>query len=161
APRHFLFWREAEVAFVAMAAALTLSYAVNKFTQAWGESLPFSSDLLLRHLPILDVNSLFSWSFALFAVWGAVAAVWRERERIPSLVSTAAALIGVRSLFILFTPLGRPAGMVDFNGDWLYRAVGHFLTFRHDLFFSGHVALPFLCFLTFRDKWVRYSFLGL
>jgi len=36
----------------------------------------------------------------------------------------------------------------------------YFLTYANDLFFSGHVGLPFLGFLIFKDKKIRYFMLS-
>jgi hypothetical protein len=47
------------------------------------------------------------------------------------------------------------------EGDPLFNAVGRFFTFRHDLFFSCHTAVPFLGFLLFRDRWARAVSLSL
>src|SRR3989344_3900706 len=62
-------------------------------------------------------------------------------------------LIIVRSLFVFATQLALPNEYIPLHSKSLY-----IFYFNRDLFFSGHVAIPFMGFLLCKDK-IRYIFL--
>lgn len=143
-----------------LAGAIVLNGWLGRVASQAGERAHPSPDLLLSMLPIVDLRVVFVWGFAAFVAWAVVVAAWRERHRAAHIVWLYALLIAVRSLFIVLTPMRSPEGFLPIDGSPLFDAVGRYLTFRNDLFFSSHTALPFLGFLAYRDRWARLVFLG-
>ena len=74
-------------------------------------------------------------------------------DRILFAITSVSLLFVTRSIFIVLTHLGPPEGTNPIFSE---------RTFAGDLFFSGHVALPFMFALIYWDKvYLRYLFLGL
>lgn len=65
-------------------------------------------------------------------------------------------VVFVRDIFMILTHLQVPADVVPVS----YPLFANFWNFNNDLFFSGHVAIPFLGFLIFRDSRIRWFFLA-
>ena len=118
-------------------------------------------DLLLGWLPHWDTSLFVIYGFAIFIVWLIFIAVLREPRRCPRILWSYAVLVAVRSFFIILTPMRTPPEAVFLPNDPIFAVIGRHITFKHDLFFSSHTALPFLAFLLFRDLWVRMSFLAI
>lgn len=124
-------------------------YAVRWATQLAGEPI---DDLFFTLLPLRD-TSLLDYYLALYVQY--VATIWAfiESRRLPFFLWSLAALILTRAWFINLTHLGLPEGGVPTLS---------FFTQGGDLFFSGHVALPYLTALVYWEyRPVRYIFLGL
>jgi hypothetical protein len=64
-------------------------------------------------------------------------------------------LLILRSVFMIFTHVGTPAGAVDAHFPGFF---GKFY-FENDMFFSGHTAMPFLGFYLYRQSRLRYVYL--
>ena len=77
------------------------------------------------------------------------------------IVWSYAFLITVRSFFIILTPMQTPPEALLITNDWLYDNVGRYLTFQNDLFFSSHTALPYMGYLLFKERGVRFAFMAL
>lgn len=152
---------ELALSLAALGGSVLLNYAAGRFSDRQAAGAPSCPDLLLRHLPVVDLRFLFVWGFAVFVAWAAAMTLWREPKRLAHVAWSYALLIALRSLFINLTPMSQPLGALNPEGDALFDRVGRYMTFRHDLFFSSHTALPFLGFLLFRERWVRLSFLAL
>ncbi len=153
--------REYLVGGAALAAALMINRSAGKMADAAGEAASTSPDLLLRWLPHWDTSVLFIYGFALFLLWLIYAGIRYERRRVPRILWAYAVLVAVRSFFIILTPMHTPPDQAVVIGDPLFAVFGQLLTFKHDLFFSSHTAMPFLAFLLFRGHWVRLSFLAI
>lgn len=154
-------WLELGASLCGLLAALALNHKLGRLASAQGELAHPSPDLLLSVLPRVDLRFVFVYGFAAFLVWLIAAALWRERHHLAHIAWLYALLIAVRSLFIVLTPMRTPADALWVAGDPLFDVLGKHLTFKHDLFFSSHTALPFLAYLIFRDRWARWSFLAI
>lgn len=148
---------EGPASLAALAAALLLTNAADRYLDRVGEAAPVSPDLLLTRLPPIDASWLYWWGAAGFVVLAVAAAVLRERDRWPFLVRSYAFVLAARAGLMILTPLHIPAGAVSVDHGFLYWTVGRHLTTHHDLFFSMHTALPFLGALVFRDRPVRLA----
>lgn len=148
------------VSLCALAGAIAFNSYMGGVADRAGETAHPSPDLLLSLLPRVDLRVLFVWGFAAFWAWAIGVALLRERRRLAHIAWLYALLLLVRSLFIVLTPMRAPPDSLWVGGDPLFDAVGRHLTFRNDLFFSSHTALPFLGFLVYRDRWARLVFLG-
>ncbi|MDE2489544.1 MAG: phosphatase PAP2 family protein [Elusimicrobia bacterium] len=151
---------EFAAALAGLAVALALNFWLGRLASRNGARAHTSPDLLLSLLPIIDLRALFIYGFALFLVALIVIGLARERHRLAHIVWLYAILISLRSIFIILTPMHEPAGALPMVGDPLFDAVGRYLTFRNDLFFSSHTSLPFLAYLTYSDRWSRRLFLA-
>lgn len=114
------------------------------------------SDIILDHLPTLDLDSIFI--YGLILVIGAIffyVIIFKIREA-HIVLSQFSLLVLVRSFFLTLTHLGQPAGaLVLTNVPWFYQ----FFNFNNDVFFSAHTAIPFLGFLLFRKDKIGKFFL--
>jgi len=159
-------WNRARLIELALAAAgLSGAIALNSWmggvADRLGQRCAPSPDLLLSFLPRVDLRVLFVWGFAAFLVWAIAAGLLREGRRIAHIMWLYTLLIGLRSVFIVLTPMRSPVGALWVGGDPLFDAIGRHLTFHNDLFFSSHTACPYLGYLAYRDAWVRRVFLAL
>jgi len=154
-------WIELGAALAVLAFSMAVNYWAGRFADIRGETAHTSPDLLLSFLPVVDLRLLFVWGFAAFVIFAVAAVVWSEGKRAAYVVWMYALLVLVRSLFIILTPMKAPEGMLEMAGDPLFDKLGRYLTFKHDLFFSSHTALPYLGFLVFRHPGVRWILMGL
>lgn len=146
---------ELAVSIGALGLALALTHAADLYLDRLGDRAPVSPDLVLRHLPAVDVSAVYWWGAAGFVVFAAAAALLRERDRLAFLARSYALLILARCGLMILTPLRLPAGAVSVDSGPLYSSIGRLLTTHNDLFFSMHTAAPFLAALAFRDRWVK------
>ncbi len=141
----------------ALAAALVFNRAADVYIERVGETAPVSPDLLLAHLPAVDASLVYWWGAAAFAVFAALTALLRERDRLAYFARAYAILIAARACLMTLTPLHIPAGAISVDSGLIYSSFGSKLTVHHDLFFSMHTASPFLAALLFRDRWARLT----
>lgn len=121
-------------------------------TYAGGASVP---DVLLERVPAVNVTFLFKYGFLLcIAAYLAYPLLTRFRA-LDVAINQLALLLLVRGLFIIPTRLEPPAGAIDVTFPF---PLDHWY-FKNDLFFSGHVAVPFLGALVFGGR-ARYFFFG-
>lgn len=151
---------ELAVSLAGLGGAIAFNSWMARIADGAGEKAHPSPDLLLSLLPRVDLRVLFVWGFAAFWAWAIVVAVLRERRRLAHIAWLYSLLLVLRGLFIVLTPMRAPVDSIWVGGDPLFDAVGRHLTFRNDLFFSSHTALPFLGFLVYSDRWARWVFLG-
>jgi hypothetical protein len=57
---------------------------------------------------------------------------------------------------MVFTHLQSPADAIPISFPWIFKG----LSFKNDMFFSGHTAIPFLGFLLFKNSKIRFLFLA-
>jgi hypothetical protein len=150
------------IAFTALAGALLINYWAGMLADLFGEMGPRPLDLFLStmpEVPTLATGIVFVYGYGLFLAWLFLASALWERRRAPYIAWSFALLIVVRSFFIILTPLHHPLADLPMVDDPLFQAIGRYLTFKHDLFFSSHTATPFLASLVMRGKYVKRSFL--
>lgn len=112
-------------------------------------------DLLLSVIPPIDFSFVFVYGIVFCAFILVVYPFLFEIKRFPWYILTICMLILTRSFFILFTGLKIPIGAI-----WpSYPGIISGWFFNNDLFFSGHVAIPFLGYLMSRNKWIKWFFL--
>lgn len=135
-----------------LACALLFNRAANLYIERVGEGAPMSPDLVLRHLPGVDVSLVYWWGAAAFVLFAAAVALSRERRRLGYFARAYAVLIASRACLMTLTPLHIPAGAISVDSGLIYGTVGRLVTSHHDLFFSMHTAAPFLASLLFRER---------
>lgn len=135
--------------------ALIVDYTAGYYTtyKAQVNDVP---DLILKYVPPVNLNFLFvyGWLFVLFVF--VAYPLFFEVKKIHVVIFQSSFLIIIRSFFIILTHLQTPLTAV--GGQ--FPGILSVLKFYNDQFFSGHVALPFLGFLLFKEnKKLRYFFL--
>jgi hypothetical protein len=99
---------------------------------------PPVGDLLLDHLPLLDVTFLHVYAATLFWL-GILVFILRHPAYLPFTLKTTAVFLGARAFFVVLTHLGPPPNLLKIPAD-----VTALYVYRGDLFFSGHAGGPFL-----------------
>lgn len=147
-------WRE--IVFVTLpilALAIFLQVYTGRITTALTTGGPVQ-DVILNMIPPMDLSPYFVWGYiAAITVFGVyVLAVDATRFRQAAFFFSL--IVIVRAGFILLTGLRSPEGSLPV----LFPGFTGKLQAENDLFFSGHVAIPFMGFLYFRDKRILRSF---
>ncbi len=136
---------------------LGVSFGVNYFAGLYATRLASNAvtDFFLNILPVFDIDGFFVYGAVLMLVC-ILLLIARRPEYFPFVAKTVALFVLTRSLFIAVTHLGIIPEGIPLPTDNPIR----WITFGGDLFFSGHVGMPFLFALIFwRDKIVRYAFI--
>jgi membrane-associated phospholipid phosphatase len=107
-------------------------------------------DLILDKLPTYNLSLLFDFGIFWMPILVFVYAVFAEPEVAPFALKTYGLLYLVRVCFMVLTHVGPPVGF--FYQDLFVSGSDPLkvLTFRNDLFFSGHTAIPFLAYFLFK-----------
>jgi len=138
---------------------LGISFFVNYFAGLYATRLASNAvtDFFLNILPVFDIDGFFVYGAIVLLVL-IIALIIRQPEYFPFVAKAIALFVLVRSLFMAVTHLGLIPEGIPLPSDNLIR----WITFGGDLFFSGHVGMPFLIALIFwRDKIIRYAFLAI
>jgi hypothetical protein len=162
-------WEETEhKVSAAVAASVSLLFVLSFFVwsvvgqQVDQRALPHGSDVVLDALPVWDLVPVLTVGWLATHVLAIYIAVWYCPRRWAYLLATVGLLVGVRTLFVAFNPIGAPPGILSLNASYLLSPLKGILAFENEFFFSGHTALPYLYALLFWSiPWARRSFLGL
>jgi hypothetical protein len=113
-----------------------------------GKTLPMLSDLILDHMPVIDV-ALFYDIFALIPVILVLIYVVHKKDynRIPFIILMSGLFYIVRGIFIVLTPFGNPPLFI--GSDPLFNG---FAKYDLGVYPSGHAGNVFLMFLLVKDK---------
>ena len=109
------------------------------------------NDELLNALPTVNLDFIASnYIYILFAVIISYIVI-KEPRRIPYYIKMFSIMYFAKFIILPTTNLTYPANALHETWDTIY----------NDLFFSGHTAFPFLCYLITRDrtKYLKYFFL--
>ncbi|MDE2019532.1 MAG: hypothetical protein KGJ13_04245 [Patescibacteria group bacterium] len=144
------------VGFFYLALALVFQGYASAYSVANSER--FVGDLVLDHLPAIDLNAIIIEG-AFLMILMALCVLLLQPRRLMFAVKAASVFIAVRSVCVAVTHLGLyPNQILPGNGfiDQVYVA----LNLQAGYFFSAHTGLPFLMALIFwDDKPWRYIFL--
>ena len=114
------------------------------------------NDLILDHIPTLDVDGIFIYGIIIFFLFVAGLLSVRPR-RIPFVLKSFSLFIVIRSFFIILTHVAPSIHQAPLDTSSF---IVNTFTFT-DLFFSGHTGLPFLMALVFWDeKFLRGLFMA-
>lgn len=117
--------------------------------------IAIASDLFLEFIPPMDLSYLFTYSFIVIASILILYPLFFKVDKVHIFLSQFGFLVLVRSLFIPLTHLKAPADMILPH----FPSFFNWFAFSNDLFFSGHVAVPFLGYLLIDYKPLKYFFL--
>ncbi len=113
-------------------------------------------DLILDHIGPYDWGFLFIYGYLALVFLLFLYPLFFHVGKLHKVVGQFSLLIVVRSFFLIFTHLQTPLDAIHSVFPWPFRG----LYFLNDLFFSGHVAIPFLGFLLYRNNgMIKYVFL--
>ncbi len=135
--------------------ALIVDYTAGYYTtyKAQVDDVP---DLILKYVPPINLNFLFVYGWLIVLFIFVAYPLFFDAKKIHVVIFQSSFVIIVRSFFIILTHLQTPLTAVGGN----FPKILSILKFYNDQFFSGHVALPFLAFLIFREnKLLKYFFL--
>lgn len=113
-------------------------------------------DLILDHIPTLDLDFIFGYGLILIILTIAAYVVIFRIKEFHEVAVQFSLLILVRSFFMVLTHLGKPAAAKAITD---LPVIYQFLNFHNDLFFSGHTAIPFMALLLFRKEKIGIFFL--
>jgi hypothetical protein len=114
-----------------------------------------ASDIILDNIPTVNLNFFYIYLYlAILSVFILYPLIF-DTKKFPIVISQFSLLIMIRSFFITLTHLKIPSDSIPV----VFPNILNFLSFRNDLFFSGHVAVPFLGFLIFRKEKLGKFFL--
>jgi hypothetical protein len=140
------------IGFLFFACSLLANYGATQYAAA--EAANPTTDILLDNLPVVNTDIIVSEGALLFVVFIGFLFV-KEPRVIPFTLKSVAMFIFVRSFFVIMTHYGPFPDHITTDLDGL-RYIGS----AADLFFSGHVGLPFLMALLFwENKHLRLTFL--
>lgn len=158
-PARFAVWKEWRFLWSVVASLLFLliSFVLNYVAGIYAieRANHAVTDLLLDHLPLINVDLLFVQGSA--ALWLIVAGLLLTQPKyLPFVVKSVALFTAIRAGFITLTHLGpySPEAAFDAGRFFQYFSAGG------DYFFSGHTGAPFLLALMFwqQPRW-RWFFL--
>jgi hypothetical protein len=128
-------------------------YAAEYAAQSAGNSV---SDLILDHIPVVDVDGIAVYGPLVLWLFVAVLCI-EDPKIIPFVLKCIAIFVIIRAGFVTLTHLGPIPDSIDNSTAPAFLKA---FTFGNDLFFSGHTGLPFLMALTFWNRRVlRYIFI--
>lgn len=129
--------------------SLILNYFAVQFAAA-NASGPVA-DIILSNIPAFDVGLYFAY-VPLVYIFFAVYLTLAEFKILPFVIKSVALFIFVRAIFITLTHIGPFPTHASLGTAEILR----FFTLYDDLFFSGHVGIPFLLALIFHDNRVLF-----
>lgn len=146
--------RSFRLSMLAGALIFAFGHSMNKLASITHDAVQYEpvGDLILNFLPTYNLEYIFTWGIYILAVLTILYPLFVRPDIGPFLFKTFGILLLVRAGFIMLTHVGPPEGF--FYGDdieFLSNPISNFL-FRNDLFFSGHVSIPFLTFLILKDS---------
>lgn len=136
---------------------LVLSGVIDFCSGSYVSSIPVRdvSDIILSHIGPYNLGFIFVYGFLLIVFVMFAYPLIFKINKLHIVLSQYSFLVILRSIFMAMTHLKTPIDAIPVH----FPQFLSFLRFQNDLFFSGHVAIPFLGFLIFKDKCIRYFFL--
>ena len=134
-----------------------LAGIMNYFCGNYVDNIYLSPDLILDNVPVFNLGAYFVWGIFITIGFFLLYPIIFRFEDFCYAFSQLSFLVIIRNIFLVLTPLQYRSEAAIVNFPW---PIDNW-NFNNDLFFSGHVAIPFLGFLIFKDSKVKYAFLGL
>lgn len=134
-----------------------LANLINHFAGTYADKVAgaATSDLILDHIYLPILSPIFSYGYIIiFTVFFLYPLIFKV-SKFHTAISQFSILVLIRSFFVILTHLRAPLGAFRGNLPLIYQT----FSFSNDMFFSGHVALPFMGFLVFRKEKIGKFFL--
>jgi membrane-associated phospholipid phosphatase len=120
-----------------------------------GKTLPMLSDLILDHIPFIDISFFYDiMSLVTIFVMLVYIIVKNEHKRIPYIILLIGIFYVVRGVFVVLTPFGNPP---MFNGSG--GPFNGFSKYELGVYPSGHVGNAVMFFLLARDRLFKWLLL--
>lgn len=110
---------------------------------------PPVGDFFHNLIPLMNLNAVVSYGYPLIILLLSLFFIIKEPKNLNQFVLLMALQMFLRGLFYSMTHLGAPAARLD---DFTQIGMIKTLDFTKDLFYSGHVAVPFLGFLIAKNR---------
>jgi len=130
-----------------------LDYYSGIYTNRVGSAV--SPDIILDNIPPVNFQLIFTYGYLFVLAVLFFYPLFFKVKSLHKVISQFSLLIMIRSIFICFTHLKAPVDAIAVKFPWI---ISH-ASFNNDLFFSGHVAVPFLGFWLFNEEKIKYFFL--
>jgi membrane-associated phospholipid phosphatase len=163
--RHSIFWKDNTIikhvllSITLLVVSLFLIYFARIYTSDYTDNVV--PDLLLDHLPVINVGYVFFQGAFLFLLSILGILLWNPKY-IPFVLESSALFFFARSFFMVMTHLSAPATEYYKYVEHEHHVTDVLFTVSsgNDLFFSGHTGFPFLLALVFwHYKPFRFIFL--
>jgi hypothetical protein len=140
--------------FLLLLAAIASSLAIDYANNISGN---YMGDLILDNIPTLSLFWFRTFGISLITL-SIIILILSKPRYLPTSLKSISLMYLIRTFFLVVTHLKFYPDKIAIPTD--YPIFGGVLSPGNDLFFSGHVALPFLVSLIFWDnKKIRYSFI--
>lgn len=150
--------RSLYVAFFILALSLVFQFYAGSYSNH--VATRYIGDLLLDHLPILNLNFIIVEG-ALWVIFLSAVLILMKPRYIIFTLKAVAVFLALRSVFVAVTHLGIYPGQIGPDSgpfDQIYTAFG----LETGYFFSAHTGLPiFMALIFWDDKFWRFSYLAL
>jgi len=164
--RHVTLWKDKSFVqrVIFHALFLTLSFYLTYYAINYTENYSIGNvvpDILLDHIPKLDVGIIFFQGSFIFAI-SLLCLAFLIPEGIPFGLAATALFFLIRAGFMSMTHLSAPFiahySYIDYDGQIPETIFS--MTSGNDLFFSGHAGYPFMLSIMFwKYKYLKYYFL--
>lgn len=112
-------------------------------------------DIILNNIPVLNLSFIFVWGIVLVIFIFLVYPLLYEPRKFHYAIGMLSLFLCIRSVFLILTHLGEPMGAINPSAPGILQ----FVTYSNDLFFSGHAGIPFLGYLIFGSRKIKYFML--
>ena len=113
-------------------------------------------DIILSNIPTIDLSIIFIYGYIIILGVFILYPLFFKTRELHIAISQFSLIVLIRSVFIMLTHFGAPAGIIAVQHSFYFFDL---VSFPNALFFSGHTALPFLGFLIFQDEKIKHFFL--
>lgn len=141
------------IAFILLIIASFLDYVSGSYTSDFKG--PHVADVILDHVGPINLGFIFVWGYIMIIAVFFIYPILFKPNKIHLAVIMFSLLVFVRAIFVCLTHLTTPPTAVYTNFPWIFS----YFRFQNDLFFSGHTSIPFLGFLIFKNKIIKYFML--
>jgi len=150
------------ISFLGGLVLLGISLVVQFFASNYATRLASDSvtDIVLSNTRVYDVEEIFVWG-AVLLTFITVFVGLRKLNYAPFILKSIAIFTLIRSIFVSLTHINPFPTRAIINSAFFNKEAFSGIFTGNDLFFSGHVGMPFLFALIFWDnKKLRYIFLS-
>jgi hypothetical protein len=133
--------------------AIVLDITTGHYVSRMGSAV--APDIFLDNTTPIDLDLFYVWGIILVISVLFLYPFFLKVKEFHNVISQFSLLVMIRGIFICMTHLKTPVDAIAYKFPYL---LSH-ISFSNDLFFSGHVAVPFLGFLLFKGDKIRYFFL--
>ena len=113
-------------------------------------------DLILDHMPTINLSFIFVYGIAVVLFVFIVYALFYQPKKFHYSIGMLSLFLCIRSAFLVLTHLKAPIGAISISSPGIF----NILSYSNDLFFSGHAGIPFLGFLIYKNKKIKYFMLS-